>query len=308
MWININRNGRLGNRLYSRAHVFAAAVELNETVIDWGLKDVAKHFPAIANPSLPTYPGMIAPEESLGRLASLLCSEKLIEKLRVLRPRKTGVIGPIWSQNWQKGIDNSERMRLDTPEFARFCQQRKVVILNGFKLRCPAWVVKHQEVIRQYFRPSESICRKWQTLISDRRSDFDIVVGIHMRSTDFKHAQGGRYYLSPEEYVEIIKNRIDWGNANPFFMIFSDEPYTSNEDFSKLTLAFKDLPHMFYHGTEIDDMTGLMHCDRIVCAATSTYARWAAFAGKADWIGVSRELLKDTTRLEFQSYPYPWEH
>ena len=39
MWYNINRTGRLGNRLFSRAHIYAAALELGETVIDWGLND-----------------------------------------------------------------------------------------------------------------------------------------------------------------------------------------------------------------------------------------------------------------------------
>ncbi|NIY75450.1 hypothetical protein HED22_07330 [Thalassospira sp. HF15] len=308
MWININRNGRLGNRLYSRAHVFAAAIELNETVVDWGLSDVAKHFPAIENPALPTYPKQIEAKEVRGCLARLLFSEKLIEKLRVLRPRKTGVTGPIWSQYWQKGTDNSEKMRLDTKEFADFCRRRDVVILNGFKLKCPSWVVKHQDAIREYFRPPESICRKWKTIISEQRNKFDIVVGIHMRSTDFKYAQGGRYYLSPQEYVKVIQERIDWGDTKPFFLIFSDESYNSNEEFKELSQAFEEIPHMFYHGSEIDDLTGLMHCDRIVCAATSTYARWAAFAGKADWIGVTRQVLTDTNNLEFQPHPYPWDY
>ena len=45
MWYNINRTGRLGNRLFSRAHIYAAALELGETVIDWGLNDYKNYFP-----------------------------------------------------------------------------------------------------------------------------------------------------------------------------------------------------------------------------------------------------------------------
>jgi hypothetical protein len=33
VWLNINRNGRLGNRLFARAHVYAAARELGATTI-----------------------------------------------------------------------------------------------------------------------------------------------------------------------------------------------------------------------------------------------------------------------------------
>ena len=56
MWYNINRTGRLGNRLFSRAHVYAAALELGETVIDWGLNDVKKYFPNCMKTKLPIYP------------------------------------------------------------------------------------------------------------------------------------------------------------------------------------------------------------------------------------------------------------
>ena len=56
MWYNINRTGRLGNRLFSRAHVYAAALEFGETVIDWGLSDIKNHFPNLAKTKLPIYP------------------------------------------------------------------------------------------------------------------------------------------------------------------------------------------------------------------------------------------------------------
>ena len=56
MWYNINRTGRLGNRLFSRAHIYAAALEFNDTVLDWGLLDSKHFFPNVAATKLPIYP------------------------------------------------------------------------------------------------------------------------------------------------------------------------------------------------------------------------------------------------------------
>ncbi len=209
MWININRNGRLGNRLYSRAHVFAAALELNETVIDWGLRDVARFFPAIKNPYLPIYPTQAVIEKGPRSLERLIYNPKTIAVLRTLRPRKTGCMGPIWSRYWAPNDNSAETMRLDNERFREFRGDHKIIILNGFKLLCTEWVIKHADAIRSFFQPPESISTKWQFLMSAQRENFDLIVGIHLRASDFKTAQGGRYYLTPEQYAKIMRERIN---------------------------------------------------------------------------------------------------
>lgn len=298
----------MGNRLYSRAHVLAAALELEETVIDWGLRDVAYFFPAITTPDMPVYSGTNeAPNAALER-AGIWGRPKFVHAFRNIRPRKSGVIGPFWSQYWEPNGGNPEDYRLDSVAFGKFRAKHRTIFLNGFKLRCSEWVVKHADAIRAYFRPTDALCGKWQKFLSALRQNYDQIVGVHMRSTDFRYAQGGRYYVSPEEYATLIRERINLGNRKCFFLIFSDDSFRDNERFAELEQAFSDLPHLFYHGSEIDDLTGLMHCDRIICPASSTYSRWAAFAGKLPWAAVSRSTLEVKDTIDFNPFPHPWDY
>ena len=99
MWIDLNRNGRLGNRLFSRAHVYAAAIEYGETVVDWVLLDVAPLFPRVARTALPIYP-LPANGAPPALPDSMLANAGLLAVMHRLRPRNTGTFGPFWSQHY----------------------------------------------------------------------------------------------------------------------------------------------------------------------------------------------------------------
>lgn len=304
MWLNINRNGRLGNRLFSRAHVIAAAIELKQPVIDYGLSDVSHNFPNIRMARVPIY-GPGSEVDAFGE--GIWGNPKILGLLRLLRPRRSGRRGPFWSCYWKAGAD-PDLMRLDTREFHAFLAKHKTVILDGYKLRCTQWVRKHAPSIRHMFEPHAVLRDKWVKIINRLHQDNDLVVGIHMRSQDFKSAQGGRYYLSPAEYAEIVRERVSWRGQRVFFLLFSDDPFIEKNRYTDLCKAFEGIPYLFVHGSEIDDIVGLSACDKIVCPLSSTYSRWAAFQGKREWLGVSRRLFEDGAAFEFDASPIPWDY
>lgn len=305
MWVNINRNGRLGNRLFSRAHVYAAAIEFGETVIDWGLLDVAPYFPRIAQAFLPTYP--LKENGELPSLPdSIFANRSLLAGLRAIRPRNTGCFGPFWSQHYGDG--NADSMRLDSLAFSDFAKKHELIVLNGYKLRCTDWVRKHKDEICRYFELPISLRRKWSILRTAWLTQYSAVIGIHMRLTDFQSAGGGRYFLTPYEYAELIRERVDFDPKTTLFVIFSDEKFRNNDRFGEIEIAFAGLTTYVNQGDLADDLCGLMACDRIIGPATSTFSRWAAFAANRQWAGIRRELLGNGQALEFVTSPVPWDY
>jgi hypothetical protein len=306
VWLNINRNGRLGNRLFARAHVYAAARELGATVVDWGLADCARHFPALRAHRLPTYP-LTRDGTTPAVPQSVRFSPWAIAALRAARPRRTGRLGPYWSSYW--GGRDPDAMRLDGEAFRSFTQTRGLVVLDGYKLRCTDWVRRHAAEIRRYFAPSRAVTARWESLQRSWRDGNRTTVAVHLRASDFRKAQGGRYYLAPEEYARLLRGSPEIDVARTLFVLFSDESFAADSDFVALERAFDGLDHVFMHGDLLDDLVGIGACDRIVGPATSTFSRWAAFAGDRPFAGVARAMLEpDGDALRFRSHLVPWDY
>jgi hypothetical protein len=305
LWVNINRNGALGNRLFTRAHVYAAAREFGAVVADWGLGDYKRLFPALPAGQIASYP--LTANSAAPELPDLWwLNEPTLGVARRLRPRRTGQHGPIWSCYW--GGADPDTMALDGPAFAKFAAGRKLLFLDGYKLHCTPWVRKHADEIRRFFALPKALTAKWSALQASWHRQWRTTVAVHMRATDFRRAQGGRYYLSPVEYASVLKSSDAIDTATTLFVLFSDESFRKDADFSDVEAAFAGLDHIFMHGDLADDMAGIASCDRIVGPFTSTFSRWAAFAQSRPWGGVARTMLADTTApLSFKDDLVPWD-
>tara|TARA_Y100001968_G_C19347912_1_gene713080 strand:- start:53 stop:988 length:936 start_codon:yes stop_codon:yes gene_type:complete len=304
MWYNINRTGRLGNRLFSRAHIYAAALEYNKTVVDWGLLDIKNYFPYLSKKRLPIYP--LIKNNSLPTLRNNILSQNIsLSALHKLRPRNTGCLSIFWSQHYGKGF--SENMRLDSNDFKNFIKNNETIILNGYKLLCTEWVKKHRSKICEYFKVPLSYSFKWDHLTKNWKDKYSEIIGIHMRRSDFATAMRGDYYLSPNEYAKILKERTDIDFKKSIFIIFSEDRFIQNKDWEDIKSAFSFTNFILNNGTILDDLTGLISCDRIIGPKTSTFSRWSAFAGDNQWAGIERESINKTNLLEFTKCPIPFD-
>lgn len=305
MWFNINRNGQLGNRLFSRAHVYAAAIEYGETVVDWGLLDVAHKFPRLARATLPTYP--LCEDGSMPPLPdTLLATPTVLKLLHKTRPRITGTLGNYWSQHWGHG--DPDVARLDTDAFRFFNERHPNVILNGFKLRCPEWVQKHRVEICKFFELPQSLREKWKIIRRSWKGQFSEVIGIHSRLTDFQHASRGNHYITPSMFAQFLRTRLDVDLETTLFVLFSDESFRSDERYKEVASAFTGLNVYINEGDQMDDLCGMMACDRLIGPSNSTFSRWAAFASGRPWAGVNRSAIDLDAPVSFVESLVPWDY
>ncbi|MCR4378620.1 MAG: hypothetical protein NUV50_11085 [Rhodospirillales bacterium] len=310
MWFNINRNGQLGNRLFSRAHVYAAALEYGETVVDWGLLDVAAKFPRLANTPLPTYP--LREDGSMPPLPeSFLANPMVLKLLHKTRPRNTGTLGNFWCQNWGSG--DPDIARLDTNDFRIFNDSHATIILNGFKMRCPEWVLKHRTEITKFFELPQSLSEKWSIVRQSWKSKFSLVIGVHSRLSDFNQAASSgkpknNNFIPPHLFAEYIKNNLDFDSTTTVFVIFSDESFRSNARYQEIKDAFHGLNAYINEGDQMDDLCAMMSCDRLIGPSTSTFSRWAAFAAGLPWAGANRMLIENNAPIKFIDTPVPWDY
>jgi hypothetical protein len=297
MWIYLNRDGRLGNRLFSRAHTYAAAIEYGEIVLDWGAIDIKDYFPSMQEKVMPIFipKGLNINEQQVK--TSKFFSPTSLSVLKKILPRFTGSIGPLWSQCWGQG--NTELMRLDQPQFKRKNAQYPHIILNGFKLRCPEWLIKNREEICSHFLPPSVITDKWSINIETWKRGFSCVIGVHIRLADFQMAAGGRNYVLPKEYIDILQRISDLDLSTALVIFFSDHPFYQNKLYSS-SFRWHNLFTGFVNcGTEIDDI--------VIGPSSSTFSRWAAFAANKKWLGINREVVKNTNEsLKLLNSPIPW--
>ena len=307
MWIYLNKDGRLGNRLFSRAHTYAAAIEYGSIVLDWGAIDIKDYFPSMREREIPIFiPKRLNINEQEVK-TSIFLSKMPLSVLKKILPRFTGSVGPLWSQCWGRG--NDELMRLDKPHFQRKNDQYSNIILNGFKLRCPEWLIKHREEICSHFLPPTVITDKWSVNIETWKKRFSCVIGVHIRLTDFQIAAGGRNFVLPEEYIDILKRISDLDISTALVIFFSDSLFFQNDLYRSTFRWDASLTGFINCGTEMDDMVGLMSCDMIIGPASSTFSRWAAFAANKKWLGINRALVDNTDEpLKLLNSPIPWEY
>jgi hypothetical protein len=304
LWININRSGGLGNRLFSRAHVYAAAREFGATVADWGLLDQARHFPVLGQGRLPAYP--LTQTGAAPELPNhWWLDAEILGATRRLRPRRTGHFGPLWSAYWGSGDPGP--MQFDGEAFRLFASSRQVLILDTFKILCVPWLRKHADEVRRFFAPPRAVLAKWTALQDAWHRRWPLTVAVHMRATDFQRAQGGRYYLTPGEFADLLRASPDIDPTQTLFVLFSDQNFLGNADFESLGKAFAGLDHVLMQGSVLDDLVGIGSCDMIVGPVSSTFSRWAAFARNRPWAGAVRPPQGEPfAPLVFEAAPLPW--
>lgn len=197
--------------------------------------------------------------------------------------------------------------RLDGEAFRSFASSRRILIPDTFKILCVPWLRKHADEVRRFFAPPQALLAKWTALQDGWHRRWPLTVAVHMRATDFRSAQGGRYYLTPGQFADLLRASPDIDPAQTLFVLFSDQNFLGNADFEALGKAFAGLNHVLMQGSMLDDLVGIGSCDTIVGPASSTFSRWAAFAGNRPWAGAVRpQKGQPPERLVFEKGPLPW--
>jgi Glycosyl transferase family 11 len=273
LFIITGRPGRMGNRLLLFAHFIAFAEEHGYRVRNFTFQTYAKFFVGTCRDIYCEYPV----REGRRWLSSVPGLSKLVVDTRFLF--RAARLVRLLNRNFSllgRSVVNLEQLPggitlLDGPEVQSLVSPAKTVIVNGWRLRAPESLRKHAEKVRRYFDPVPEIEQKVRLLMERVRQNAQVVVGVHIRHTDYRRWRGGKYFFPASRYAEWMRGLpAQFSGAKVSFLVCSDEP-RSQEEFPGLSVVLSQ-------NSPIEDLYALAQCDYVL-GPMSTFSQWASFQG-----------------------------
>jgi hypothetical protein len=150
----------------------------------------------------------------------------------------------------------------------------KITLISGWHFRDPVNQKKYRDLLVDTWAPNKKYRDNIEGYFSRYKKDHDVLVGVHIRGGDYKKFEGGKWYYTPEQYYEKIKEIAAlkiFSSKKIAFIICTNEKnlsMPSTEFFS----VFYDERHF------VDDLYLLAKCDYII-GPPSTFSIWASFYG-----------------------------
>lgn len=134
---------------------------------------------------------------------------------------------------------------------------------------------KHQEECRAFITPKRQYTEQAEQIITRLRQGGRVLIGIHVRRTDYKTWFKGKYYFDTAVYEKAMQETAALCPNGAHFVICSDEKLTT-ADFPAIS------PEQIYFSNNpfITDFVLLASCDYII-GPPSTFSGYASFYGKA---------------------------
>ncbi|MDG1324389.1 MAG: alpha-1,2-fucosyltransferase [Opitutales bacterium] len=151
-------------------------------------------------------------------------------------------------------------------------ESHSTVFIYGWKFREPKLTHKHAQKIRDFFRPKREINSVIKSKVRRIRSDYDLLIGVHIRRGDYDKWKGGKYFYSQRDYLTyMLKISELHPSSNIVFLICSNEKVVS--------CIFESLSIKVMDASPIEDLYTLSECDLLI-GPPSTFTQWASFYGK----------------------------
>jgi hypothetical protein len=268
------RCGRLANRLVLAANFMALVEERGYRLVNLTLHSYAHLFEATQQDIYCRYP---APQQR-SRLHSFPRVMNVIRRTRtffhVVNLFTTFIQQfPVFGRRVavMHELPGKRVTQLDDPRYGPLIENARIVLVDGWKFRAPDYVRRHAPKIRAYFRPVAAYENAGREAVDRLRRKADIVIGVHVRMTDYRHWKGGRYFFKPARYAAWMKELAEqFPGRRVAFLVCSDEPRSADE-FPGLTVGFGA-------GSPLGDNRALAGCDYIL-GPVSTFSQWASFYG-----------------------------
>lgn len=291
MLINASNPGQLGNRLQKFAHLIAFSITNNQKVINLGFTEYADLFENTSQDILCRYPPKRSVlkfhflRTSLSRFSRFLVRRKILEKFGGKK------IEVVYAYPFTK--KPKIEFRLDNPEFLASVNNKRIIFTWGYHFVDYVNLLKHSDRIREYFTPQSIHLANINALIEKARGTCEILVGVHIRHTDFKRYKDGKFYYDVDEYVDLMKKMEKLFPAKKVgFLVCSDEL----QDIKR----FEPLKVTFGTNHIIEDMYSLARCDYII-GPWSTYSKWASFYGNVPIYNID-DVNLDFTLKDFKFF------
>lgn len=156
-------------------------------------------------------------------------------------------------------------------------------------------LLKHQDEVRRRLSLKDEYTAAAQRVAAKARTADSILVGVHIRRTDYKEWQGGRLYFSTSQYREWMQQCVQASPKPVHFIICSDERFDEaafSEGFEHVT---------FSHENVVTDMAVLSLCDYII-GPPSTFSGFASFLGKTPKFSLNGTDSRISSLEQFRIY------
>jgi hypothetical protein len=282
MILVVDRDNQLCNRLFVAGHLIAASIEYNHRFINLGLSEYASFFPSTASDILCRYPPKarngaktvsLGTRERLRNLVAKLIDAAEFGRLRSLAGRILTIARSGYETTENKTPEQAQQLifDLESPHGIQMLQSFPLIVARGPLVRAQSLFRKHQQAVRDYFRPTVHCEQRVERILAGARRMGDVVIGVHIRRHDYQLFEGGRYFFSMKDYRDYMQRfTSQFPNKKVVFLICSDT--------HEYRQAFRSKEYLFGTGKIDEDLYILAASDYII-GPPSTFSGWASFYG-----------------------------
>ncbi|MDG2198351.1 MAG: alpha-1,2-fucosyltransferase [SAR324 cluster bacterium] len=286
------KTGRLGNRLQLYAHWLAFALEKDLRLLNPAFAEYSLFFQGTADQRWGKFPkdqDTVSPSETSrewiywsNRAAYKLAKPLAISKNAGIRVAKA---------------QSSKLIQTDSLWNDFIQESWNILFTQGLHFYSPGeWFVRHGDTIRSFLAPLNCYQEKATQFVTQIKLHTDLLVGVHLRQTDYQEFVGGRFFYSLNQYLmKMLEIRKLYHPRSCTFLICSDVSWQGS--------LKQDLQCFSGPGTVIGDLIALSKCD-LILGPPSTFSGWAAWYGK-----VPIHFLENPTISlaldSFEILPYP---
>lgn len=282
IYLIVEKTNQMCNRMYLAANIIATAIDNNSSVIFLAFSEYTQYFENLSKDLFCRFPLSQTPKYLTNDRNRELVYRFFLWFSRQIKEDflSKGIFRRSFlclESGWTSTIDDpSGAIDLSIRHNIELLSSKKVVVFSGPLFHNHLGLFKHKELIKQFFKPTESIRINVEKKVSDNKKDVDIVIGVHIRRGDYANFSNGRFMFSDLDYMEKMNQVLSLfpGKKVRFFI-------TSNETLNTLNFTW-DYDCKFGSGHPVEDLYVLAECDYII-GPPSTYSSWAAYYGKAKY-------------------------
>lgn len=268
MVLVFSKDGQLANRLWQAAHFIANAIEYKHQLIHLGFTNYSEHYSESFTKKKLSEKIRIIDRNQLSFSEKLLLKYVgLSQKIELRVKRSLPLVQKLYFLDY-----TANRYHLNDPAFLKAAKDN-ILLVDGWFYEDKASLQKHAAAVKKLFTPNSVYLQKVQQLKSEQFSQYDAVVGVHIRRGDYKTYNNGQWYYCNETYIGFMKQVLEntsFGQKRTAFLLCSNEVLDYDE--------FKAFHLIKPSGHIIEDMHALAQCNAII-GPPSTYSGWASFYG-----------------------------
>jgi hypothetical protein len=274
--------GQLGNRLHTHANALAWCIENKVNLLNLGFLSSSALFAQQGKKPIHIF---LSYRSCLNQIFLKTKKDSFIHRLA----RSNKYLSRI--RRWVEVIaipEDKASHENDLKEYFSKNQNKQILLLRAWDIRCTDALIKHQKQIREILTPNACFRKLAENRVAKLKNKFAIIVGIHARRGDYKQYLEGIHFHGWSRYKEwIIQAKKLFEKTQGMtvgFLLCSDE--------SPPLKIFEGLPVTSFRNTEaIVDLHTLSLCDYNF-GPPSSFGTWLSFHGR-----VPRLTVTDKTEI-----------